>query len=186
MKLTKREKVLLYILLCFVIMIGGLYALILPALNHKTELEASYYQAVAKQQELQNTIDQYGNLDEALKEINEKINTVKAEFQAIQPNEDIDELLTAKMIAYGLQPLSLTMSDVQEISLPVYGEEAIEGQDLIKSMQVTVTFAGTSTTMGQLMDEINTLPGYHIQNLNFQNDNVDDPITLTFNLYFME
>lgn len=186
MKLTKREKILLYILLCFVILIGGLYVLVLPALNAKTDLEQSYQQALAKKNELQSTIDQYGNLDEALKEIQEKIIAVKENFQPLQPNEDIDALLTSKMLAYGLQPLSLTMNEIQELPLAAYGEEVIEGVDLIKSTQVTISFAGSSTAMGQLMDDINQIPGYLIQNLTFDNKSTNEPISISFNLYFME
>ncbi len=38
--LTKREKVLLYILLCIIIVVGGFFYLIMPAMEKHTDLQA--------------------------------------------------------------------------------------------------------------------------------------------------
>ena len=75
--LTKREKILLYVLLCIVVFAGGLFWMLLPALEKHNTLKAEYDTAQLELQSAKASMIDYGDLDKQLKETSEELKIMK-------------------------------------------------------------------------------------------------------------
>ena len=78
--LTKREKILLYVLLCIVVFAGGLFWMLLPALEKHNTLKAEYDTAQLELQSVKASMIDYGDLDKQLKETSEELKNIKNKF----------------------------------------------------------------------------------------------------------
>lgn len=78
--LTKREKVLLYILLCIIIVVGGFFYLIMPAMEKHTDLQAKKDTAEMELISTKASIPRYDDLDKEIKEASKELKAIKAKF----------------------------------------------------------------------------------------------------------
>lgn len=202
MKLTKREKILLYFLLCFILVIGGLFVLVLPTMQAKNEAELAYESANRELENLKNTIIEYGDLDAAIQDTQNKINEVKGKFYQPMVNEDIDKLLKDKMLTYSLTPLSMSISDPVEVVLNMYQEQAETssatntGEDsdgteqadtaTLGLVSVSITFGGDTVNLGNLVDDIRAMEATQVGSLSYDASSADTPMSISFKLYIIK
>lgn len=192
MKLTKREKILLYFLLCFLLIMGGLFVLVLPTMQAKNEAELAYENADRELQSLKSTIIEYGDLDAAIQDTQKQIDEVKAKFHQPMVNEDIDKLLKDKMLTYRLTPLSMTISEPVEVTLAGYQEQVVEGDTeqadiaTLGLVTVSMTFAGNTQNLGNLVDDIRVMEATQVGSLSYDASSDDNPMTISFKLYVMK
>lgn len=193
MKFTKREKVLLYFLLCFVLIMGGLFVLVLPSMKAKDEIELEYLSAKSRLSSLQNTLIEYGDLDTAITDTEKQIEEVKGKFYQPLPNEDVDKLLKEKLLLRNLTPLTMAISEpvpaeLQTTTTVETGTtEAVESQPTanINLITVSMTFTGDSVNLANFVDDIKALEATQIGSLTYDATNVDNPITISFKLYVL-
>lgn len=193
MKFTKREKVLLYFLLCFVLVMGGLFVLVLPSMKAKDEVELEYQTAKSRLSSLQSTLIQYGDLESAITDTENQIEEVKSKFYQPILNEDVDKLLKEKLLLRNLTPLTMAISDPVPAELQIAStdtsgttEEAVNQPTAnISVITVSMTFTGDSANLANFVDDIKALEATQIGSLTYDATNVDNPITISFKLYVL-
>lgn len=193
MKFTKREKVLLYFLLCFVLIMGGLFVLVLPSMRAKDEVELEYQTAKSRLSSLQSTLIQYGDLDSAITDTENQIEEVKSKFYQPILNEDVDKLLKEKLLLRNLTPLTMAISEPVPAQLQTTSTDESGSVDAttnqptanISVITVSMTFTGDSVNLANFVDDIKALEATQVGSLTYDATNVDNPITISFKLYVL-
>ena len=156
-KLTKREKLLIYILACLVIGAGGIYFVALPAYARYTTVSSQAAEAEFTQESMTMAIDSMPSTMTAGNETNAKLTTLKSPFSVKLANEGLDVLLTQLCLSYSLTPTMLSIEDNSEQDVPNFvanssGAAGMIGSGDTSSDSGSSTGAsnttGTSTTSG--------------------------------------
>lgn len=113
-KLTKREKLLIYILGCFLIGFFGIYFVILPSYSSFQVVNDQAAEAGFTKESMQMSIDAIPSTMEARDQATVTLASMKAVFPQQLPNEGLDLLLTQLCLNYSLAPkvLSVASNDV--------------------------------------------------------------------------
>lgn len=112
-QLTQREKILLFALSIFAILVGGLMLLIQPALDHKLELQQKLDEQQTLQMEMQSNIAQLPQLQKDQKTAKETARkTGKAFYEPLSTNM-VGDLITSFLDAYSLSATSMSVSDIR-------------------------------------------------------------------------
>jgi len=172
MKLSKREKILLYILACIVIFSGGLYLLILPAFEKQTELttEIDSYRTIQNEMEIQ--IQLSDNIQEQIIKANDEITVLSSDLYTMMPNYDIDVIITSMLNKHNLNQSSLLISD------PTTSET---NDNCIQSKYVNIQITGVISDVSEFINEIDDIQSIHI--ITFYMDFVEnDKINISMSL----
>ena len=101
-KLTKREKILLYILACVVIFVGAFYLFINPALNEEIDLKAELNEAKIQKQEMSIKIKFAETLNSLINSNSEEIAALSADLYPMMSNDQIDSIITKQLLKNNL------------------------------------------------------------------------------------
>ncbi|MEG1474421.1 MAG: hypothetical protein RSC10_01615 [Longicatena sp.] len=203
MKLTKREKTLLYILLCMVIFVGGAFLLVMPALEKNNTLKAEYEMQKIELQSTKASVVDYKDLDKSIKETNAKLVEVEGKFYKIMKNEDVDNLITTLTIAHGLTPTSLQISEVVEEEVMSYKDylKTLEKNDekkqsepakkdnkenMMKVYNVSLNVTGTIGNLQKMVDAVNQSKTMKISAVSYANQSeAKKEMTMTFKIFMI-
>jgi hypothetical protein len=108
-KLTKREKLLIYILGCFLIGIFGIYFVILPSYRSYQVVSDQAAEAQFTQESMTMAIDSIPSMMQARDEKTTSLAILKAPFPQQLTNEGLDMLLTQLCLDYSLSPKMLSI-----------------------------------------------------------------------------
>lgn len=108
-KLTKREKLLIYVLGCALIGFFGLYFVILPSFNSFQVVNDQAAEAQFTQESMAMAIDSIPSTMQARDEAKANLASLKTPFQQKQTNEGVDKLLTQLCLDYSLSPKMLSI-----------------------------------------------------------------------------
>ncbi|WP_296561321.1 hypothetical protein [uncultured Acetobacterium sp.] len=108
-KLTKREKLLIYILGCFLIGFFGIYFVILPSYNSFQVVNDQAAEAQFTKESMEMAIDAIPSTMQARDDANANLDTLKTPFQPKLTNEGLDMLLTQLSLDYSLSPKVLAI-----------------------------------------------------------------------------
>jgi len=153
-KLTQREKLLIYILICFAIVSGGIYFVAIPSYQRYSVVNDQATEAAYTQQTMAMAIDSIPATMTARDAAKAKLAVVKGPFSAHLPNEGIDALLTQLCLSYNLSPTSLTIESnaMQELLFfEAYSGDATGTGNTTGAASSTTgsgTTTGTSSTTG--------------------------------------
>lgn len=206
MKLTNREKILLYILVCVIILVVGIFLLIMPAINNhntlKSEKEAAQLELAAVEK---NKVD-YSDLDKNIKKVSTDLSEIKKKFYTSMKKEDIDKLITNLCITEGLDPVSLTISDKSSETIVSYSEYLKNSSESTKSTsladknkeektdetlslnmyQVDLTVKGKIAYLQTLVNDVKDLKTIKVSEVNYADQTEDDKeMKISFKLYFI-
>lgn len=198
--LTKREKLLLYVLLCIILVVGGWYLLLEPSLK---ENQNSSSKLMDKETELVGVKSKYQQYSDAplLAEKQKKEYEKQTEgIYSMLSNEDIDKILTELVLKNGLIPQNLTMEDVSSGEITAYSADSTsedesssdtstEGNSIVKSVKVSLSVTGSLDGIKKVTDEISTNKGLKLQNFNYTlgtQENTEQTIVMNFVVYMME
>jgi len=150
-KLTKREKLLIYILACLVIVAGGIYFVVLPAYARYATVSSQAAEAEFTQESMTMAIEGMPSTMTTGNETNAKLMTLKSPFSVKLANEGLDVLLTQLCLSYSLTPTMLSIEDNSEQDVPIFianstGAEGMIGSGDTSSNSGSTT--GTSNTTG--------------------------------------
>lgn len=109
-KLTKREKLLIYILGCFLIGFFGIYFVILPSYNSFQVVNDQAAEAQFTQESMVMAIDAVPSTMKARDEATVSLASMKAVFPQKMANEGLDMLLTQLCLDYSLSPKALSVA----------------------------------------------------------------------------
>lgn len=108
-KLTKREKILIYILSCFLILTAGIYFILLPSYNRYAEVKNQYDEAKYTQTTMEAAIQSISALETAKAEGVVKITEKQGLFSDRLTNEGLDKVLTPLCLSFQLSPKRLSV-----------------------------------------------------------------------------
>lgn len=192
MKLSKREKFLLYFLLCFILVMAGLFLFFLPSMEARNNVDSEYEMAKARLSSLQSTIDQYGDLDTAIEDTNKQIDEIKSKFYKPMPNEDVDRLLKDKLLLHNMTPITLSISEPSTIEMKHFNDSSTSSNDSeaianpVSLINVSMTINGTLPNLTNLIDDIRTMEATQVGSLSYSADSLDGQVTISFKLYVIE
>jgi len=126
-KLSKREKLLIYICLLLAIGIGGLYALILPAAERNMALRQELLERQMVVSEAQAAIARSPQMQRELEKLEARAKEAAEDFYAYAANERLEAMMTQLLLKHNLTPMSLLMSDT--MATPVHPYRPLTGTD---------------------------------------------------------
>lgn len=208
--LTKREKVLLYLLLCIVILVGGVM-LCVPALNAHTDLKIKNDSLNTQLASLKASIVEYKDLDKKIEEANKEYQAQVDKFYAEKDMkvEDVDNLITSMTLVHNLTPLSLQISDVttEEIinyndylqqqaadaenkdsteKQEVTAEEKGESAATLKVYNVSLTVKGTIANLQSMVNDANETKSLKVSSVTYSEQTEDSKeMSVTFKIYML-
>ncbi|MDZ5724352.1 hypothetical protein [Acetobacterium sp. K1/6] len=108
-KLTKREKLLIYTLGCFLIGFFGIYFVILPSFSSFQVVNDQVTEAQFTKESIEMAIDAIPSTMQTRDDATASLATLKAPFQPKLTNEGLDMLLTQLSLDYSLSPKVLAI-----------------------------------------------------------------------------
>lgn len=203
--LTKREKVLLYILLCIIIVVGGFFYLIMPAMEKHTDLQAKKDTAEMELISTKASIPRYDDLDKEIKEASKELKAIKAKFYDNLKKEDVDKIITKLAIDHYLEPTSLSITDVSEEEILNYKEslKAIEKKDenknedgtkekkknILKVYNISLSVDGTVLNLQNMINDANKMKSLKVASVNYNSvvskDEKSNSMMVSFKLFML-
>ena len=193
MKLTKREKRLLYILLCVLLVVGGIFLVVLPAFEKNTSLKAKYKQAEQEMAALSNTDSNATAAAKDTKSIHNKIKKLNDSFYSSMQKEDLDAMLTQLVMDHGLTPVSLTIEDAKEEEVLSFTEQKNKDSKNpaeVYRMQVynaEMQVSGDVLKLQQLVDTANSSKSMKVSALSYTEQNQEQKtMRVTFKVFMVD
>lgn len=180
MKLTKREKLMIYILIClFACTIG--WFLITKPIKDQYQSNQNLHEQLSNQLTVYNQqLATYQAAPEQLESIKEEYEQVSKTLGQTLSNEAIDAMITGEIMDYGFTPVSFRLGTWENVTLE--DETVLEG---ILQNNVTITMTGVRANLNELMDHIASLDGIYIDQIRYSFNN-NDQINIVFKLYRLE
>lgn len=169
-KLTKREKVLLYVLICFLILMGGIFWLILPAMDTLLERQARYQEVQEEYLLTRTAIDGISGVQEQTARIQENIAAMDGYYYPPMTTEQVDTLVTGLVRIYGLTPVSLSLSDPEPTALAYFGEKrSTTAAGVLLCCEAVLQLSGTAENAIALLDGIAGMTSLKVSDLQMIN-----------------
>lgn len=203
--LTKREKFLLYILLCVIIFVVGVFLLCIPAVNKYTDLSAQADTVNAQYQTLKASVVDYSGLEKKIKDAQNDYKKQIEKFYVandMKP-EDVDNLITSLAVSHGLTPTALNISEITSEEVINYSEylekqkKEAEGNteqstapvneaNSLKVYNVSLKVKGTVSALQRLVNDANSSKSLQIESVNYsEQEDEDKDMTVTFKLFMI-
>lgn len=197
--LTKREKVLVYILLCVVIIICGTFLFVLPAIEKHSQLNSEYQQIQIKLAQTKSKVPDYTNLKKNIKTVQKDLKNIKAKYYGNLKKEDIDKEITGIAIKNGLTPVSLNIEASKEEEVLSYAEfikkqasikkEKATNKEpnsalMLKVYNVSLSVRGKVANVQKLVDEANRTKSMKISGVTYSNNN-EKVTAITFKVFII-
>lgn len=154
-KLSKREKNMIVFLACFLIVVGGWALLIQPTLTKRTQLKAEYT-AVSQTAHQVSDISMYTNAPSQVEETKAKIQSLSSQFHEQLTNEELDNLYTKAILARGMNPISLSITDKTSAS-----KDSSTAFPVVK-VSTDMSVEGTMEQVEQLVDDLQDIGGVKV------------------------
>lgn len=159
-KLSRREKMLIYILVLIVVAVIGVYAVILPTMSLVNQAND---ELALKQEEainMQLAIAQLEQLREENREIAEISESIIADMLPLMLNEQLDRHITDSLLAHNLLPVSLQMEETVLTEVLPFGGPAAENSDPAGPAQamvnrISLEFSGSMADFIAWADQVN-------------------------------
>lgn len=194
--LSKREKILLYILGCLLIFVVGWYLLLMPALANKNKLEETYASLQTGYQRDVQTAALYDNIDQNIKDGLASLEFYKEQFYPMTTTDEIDKLLTTLVQKHGLVPISLGLEEAQSQNITKYleetndtKEEITESKDtMVKVMPVSQVVSTTAikSNLSDYIEAIRNMPGVSLTSVTCVQDQKDIKVTFKYLFYMID
>ena len=189
-KLTKREKTLIYILICFLFIVGGWFLLLNPALEKDVAIKEEYLQVQSQLTTLKQQLKDYESAPEQLQIIEESYKEIADQYKAVLSNDDIDKYLTTKVLANGFRPKSMSIgaiTDASTKSASNNSDSKTTSSSVLKQVTVTMSLSGNFNNLKKLMTAIEQEKGVEIATLTYQLSSQEaNTVSLSFVMYMIE
>ena len=183
--LTKREKTMLYILLCFLIVVGGVFGLLLPAMNYSSDMQQKVDEAQMQQMLTSQTIMQAEQTQKAIVSAEAAWKAEKRYYKQPMQTEKVDSLVTALLLRHQLKIKSMTINPAEPAVIQKYDanastvsggtgttsasntasdEQKPAGQ--VTECRVNTIVVGAISDLNAMIDEINKTNGLRILSIN--------------------
>lgn len=120
-KLTKRDKILLYIMAFVLVIFGFLWLAVFPQMNKSAELDASISDLETQKAPMEAAILGLNGMQAAYEEAGRQYWNSVSSFHAYTENYEIDRMFTNLIVGqYGLRVVSLTMGTPAGVAVEPY------------------------------------------------------------------
>lgn len=183
--LTKREKTMLYILLCFLIVVGGVFGLLLPAMNYSSDMQQKVDEAQMQQMLTSQTIMQAEQTQKAIVSAEAAWKAEKRYYKQPMQTEKVDSLVTALLLRHQLKIKSMTINPAEPAVIQKYDANAstVSGgtgttsasstasdeqktASQVTECRVNTIVVGAISDLNAMIDEINKTNGLRILSIN--------------------
>lgn len=197
-KLTKRDKLLLYLLVIVLIAFGFTWLVVLPQLDRSAELDLKIGELEAEKMPMEAAVKAVDSMRGLCEENRNTLEEELREFYPYLENYEIDKMVTTLMTeTYGLTVSSLSMEDTPAgVPVPAYhaaGQEAGEegegaepdGEAVsVLTSSVSVSAEGDRSRMQALIDDLfYNYPSLRVTGYSIAGEGEDATLALQFDLY---
>lgn len=180
-QLSAREKKLLYVLVCFLLVIGSWLYLISPMLEKGTELKVEYETLLTENTNKKMELAKVQAAPQQLSIKKESLRKIIEKYNPILKDEKIDKLLTTLVLKNGLNPKSLQIGEITDMKIT--DEQNKDKKDTtqtsyVKQVQVNLTVSGNLNQMTKAIDDLNKMDGTQISGFNYS-ESINNDTTLT-------
>lgn len=161
-KLTNREKLLIYILACFLIGFFGIYFVIIPSYESFQVVNDQAAEAQFTQESMAMAIDSIPSTMQARDEATSNLAILKAPFPQKLTNEGLDMLLTQLCLDYSLSPKVLAIESNEMAGVATFTEYTSDQQPSASvgtkntTTTDTVSTADVTTAAKEAVNTINS------------------------------
>jgi hypothetical protein len=188
-QLSKRERKLLYFLLCFLIVFGAWYLLISPMLDKNTELNLEYQNTLLENSNKLIELEQHKNAPELLKEQKKIFNKLIKKYREVLTDEETEKLITTVILNNNMKPESLSLGELENVTIEDTEETSTQSEDstqtnevttsYLKQITVAVNVSGSTTQIVNTIEEFNQLDGVEITSFSYSTETEDDSTTMS-------
>lgn len=199
--LSKREKTLIYILVCMIIFIGGIFLLVLPSFEQYSKAKSAYDEASDQLVITKASVPDYTTLDANVKKVKKELAEIRKSFYEEMDKEDLDQEITQLVVEHNLVPVNLSMSEVaseEVMNYEAYLKSQTKEQSTTekktetakkttaKVYNVTMVVQGTVQNVQSLVNDANKTYSMKIGSVQYSEQQEDTKqMTITFKVYMM-
>lgn len=126
-KLTKREKIMIMILIYFALLAGGMYLLIVPALENYNQLSGQVTNEKLSAQQIRLSIQNANTVKAATEKKSSVLKSLSAHYYDSMTTVEVDKLITAMLTSYALTPQSLKVGTPVQTTLKTQAGQTTSG-----------------------------------------------------------
>lgn len=201
--LTKREKTLIYILVCMIVFIGGLLLLVMPSFENYNKAKSANSDAKTQLQITKASVPNYSDLDENVKKLKKDLDSIKKYFYNEMDKEDLDQIITQIAVEHNLTPVNLSMSEITTEDVISY-EDYINSKATKKETEdsekkntstskvsakvysVSLLVKGTVSDVQSLVNDANAMYSMKIASVQYsEQEEAIKEMTVTFKIYMI-
>lgn len=195
-KLSKREIMLMYILLCIIVVLGGWFFLLEPSLSEKTKVSTELSNQKTELISAKTAYEVYRGAKEQLEKEQKTLVEITTGFSNVMDNEDIDQMLTGLALLHGLRPLTLNIDQQQAANLQTYNKEETANEEtnvkseddtngILRSVDVTMSVEGNLTSVYSLADSLKDDHSIKLRNFSYTSGEEKGTHVLDFTIYML-
>lgn len=178
--ITKREKIMLYVLLCFLLVMGGWFGLIKPQLDGYQKNKEAIEKRNVELSELQSKLELYQNAASSLRIQQDTYNQAISRYYKKTSNSNLSKIITKQIQDHNLIPVSLNMTSGQTKTNDQENSSETKLPKNITLSTVSIICDGDSNAYLKFIDEIrNQIKSAYISSFNYSVDS--DSSTIRFN-----
>lgn len=197
-KLTRREMILLYILICLLVVVFGWMILAMPALEKANAAKSEAIQAQSNLTSLKMNQSGLEDLQVQSDNLIVELNGLISKYAVPKANEEIDKQLTTLAQKYYLLPADLEISQRTRVAI-VSLDERLKLKEEKKELPatkdgkpkgtqcdvvyVTMKVYGSQSSAAALAQEVSTYTTMRLNSMSV--DNVENTITFKFAMYLI-
>lgn len=158
-KLTKREKLLIYVLACFLIGFFGIYFVILPSFSSYQVVSDQAAEAQFTKESMEMAIDSIPATMQAGDDATANLASLKGPFQPKLTNEGLDKLLTQLCLDYSLSPKVLAIESNELAGVETFIEYTSDQQTSasVGTESTTTDTVSTEEVTAAAKEVVNTI-----------------------------
>lgn len=195
--LKPREKKMLYVLLVFLLMIGGWFYALKPTLETYTKQKSVLSQKQSQLSSLRAQLTQYQNAPSQLAVQTSTYNSLTKKYYSVLKNEKISQMITTQIEKAGMTPQNLTISDTASSSSSSSSSSSDTSDQTtssrLKTAYVNVDVTGTLTQLSRLLANVaGEMKSVGVTSLKYEASSTDsatgtaDDFTITFAVYMIK
>lgn len=151
--MTKRERVLIFIMLILLILVGGYRFVVEPQIDRNTQLSNQLMQAQLNYNQTRTDMQSITTLQQTYEETQATLEELKANIDPYRQDEAIDRMLVAEAEAVGLQITALSISSFEDQSATDSQEAQLASPQITAKAFTLVTTGGIDSTIA-LVDSL--------------------------------
>ena len=182
-KLTRREMILLYILICLLVVVFGWMILAMPALEKANAAKSEAIQAQSNLTSLKMNQSGLEDLQVQSDNLIVELNGLISKYAVPKANEEIDKQLTTLAQKYYLLPADLEISQRTRVAIVSLDERLKLKGTQCDVVYVTMKVYGSQSSAAALAQEVSTYTTMRLNSMSV--DNIENTITFKFAMYLI-